>query len=73
MRAARVVFGIAVEHRHGALDDDRAGVELRGHEMHGDAAHLHAVRERLLLGVKPGKRRQERRMDVDDGVWETPR
>ena len=31
---------VVLEHRHGALQDDRTRVELRRHEMHGDAADL---------------------------------
>ena len=35
-------------------------------EVHGHAAHLDAVLERLTLRVEAGKRRQQRRMDVQD-------
>ncbi len=40
-----------------ACSDDRAAIELRGHEMHGRAADAHAVLERLPLRVEARKRR----------------
>jgi hypothetical protein len=63
-------FGVALQHRHGALNDDRAGVELGGHEVHGDATHLHTVRERLPLRVQSGERGKQRGVDVHDCVGE---
>ena len=62
------VHGVGVEHRHGGLEDDRAGVEIAVHEMHGGAADAHAVRERLVLRVEPGERGQKRRVDVHDAI-----
>ena len=49
-----------------ACSDDRPAVEFGVDEMHGRAAHAHAVLERLPLRVEAGKRRQQRRMDVQD-------
>ena len=37
-------------------------------EVHGGAGDAHAVLERLPLRVEAGKRRQQRRMDVEDAV-----
>ena len=54
------------EHRHRSLNDDRAVVELGGHEMHGAAVHAHAGLERAAVRVQPGKSRQQRRMDVEE-------
>ena len=56
--------------RHSALNDDRTCVEVRRDEVHGHAARLDAVIERLLLRVKTGKRRQQRRVDVENRVRE---
>ena len=50
------------------LHDDRTRIELAGDEVHGRAGDLHAVLERLLLGIDAGERRQQRRMDVEHGV-----
>ena len=55
------------------LHDDRAGIELAGDEVHGRAGDLHAVRERLVLRIDAGERRQQRRMDVEDRRWGTRR
>ena len=51
-----------------ACSDDRPAIELGGHEMDGRAADAHAVLERLPLRVEPGKRRQQRRMNVEDAI-----
>ena len=64
------VLGVVVEHRHGALHDDGARVEFLGDQVHGHAAHLAPCVERLALGVEAGKRRQQRRVDVQDRVGE---
>ena len=50
-RLGRVVW----KHRHGRLPHDRPGVELRRHEVHGAAGHLHAVGQRLAGASTPGK------------------
>src|SRR5271165_2487500 len=62
------VIVVGVEHRHGLRQDDRSVVEVGNHEVHGTARHLHAVVERLLLRVKSRKRRQQRRVDVQDAI-----
>ena len=49
------------------------GVELGRHEVHRRAADLDAVLERLPLRVDARKRRQQRRMNVQDRAAETPR
>ena len=68
MRADSVATVSLVENRHAGLHDDRAGIELAGDEVHGRSGDLHAVPERLLLGIDAGERRQQRRMDVEHGV-----
>ena len=65
---AQRVGRISVEHRHRPLNDDRSAIELRRHQVHGHAADLDAVLERLALRVDARKRRQQRRVDVQDGV-----
>ena len=60
--------GVVVQHRHRRLQHDRPGVEIRVHQMHRRAGDAHAVLERLALRVEAGKRRQQRRMDVEDAI-----
>jgi hypothetical protein len=50
-------FGVIVEYRHGSLNHDRTRIQIVGNEIHRDAADFHAVRQRLMLRVKSGKRR----------------
>ena len=45
---------VIVLHRYGGLRDDRPGIELAVDEMHGRAAHLDAVSERLRCASTPG-------------------
>ena len=70
MRADKRLRGVALLDRHRRLHHDRAGVELRGHEVHRRARDLDAVRPRLVLGVESGEGRQQRRMHVQDRVGE---
>ena len=70
MRADRLSARIAVLDRHGRLQDDRPGIELGRHEVHGGARHLDAMRPRLKLGVEPRKGRQQRRVHVQDRIRE---
>ena len=70
IRADSVSTRVVVPHRDRRLQHDRPAVELAGHEVHGRAADLHAVLERLPLRVDAGERRQQRRMDVQDRVRE---
>ncbi|MBA7654549.1 hypothetical protein ES703_62429 [subsurface metagenome] len=59
-------FGrIVVAHRHGTLHHDRTGISLRDHEMHRRTGNLHAGLQRLAVRIEPGKRRQQRGMDVE--------
>ena len=48
---------------------DRAGVEVARDEVDRRARKAHAVLERLTLRVDAGECRQQRRVDVEDGVW----
>src|SRR5579875_3586183 len=47
------------------LQDHRSGVDALIDEVHGDPEHLHPVGERLLDRPQAGKRRQQRRVQVD--------
>ena len=73
MRADKRLRRVVVAHRHGGLQHDGTAVELRGDQVHGCARDLDAVLERLPLRVDAGKRRQERRVHVEDARRETPR
>src|SRR5687767_9404470 len=55
-------------HAHRRLDHDRPVVELRSDEMHRAAMHLDAGLKRALVRVQSGKRRQERRMNVEQAL-----
>ena len=48
------------------LPDDRALVEIGGHEVGGRPGELHAPLPRLVVGLGPLEPRQERVVDVDD-------
>ena len=61
---------VIVQHRHDRLTNNGAGVHACVHEMHRATRHLHAVIQRLLPRLQPGKTRQQRRMDVDDAALE---
>ena len=68
IRSRERLRGVGGQHRHGGLQDDRAGVEIGGDEMNGGAADLRAVVDGLPLRVDARKRGQERRVDVDHAV-----
>ena len=58
-----IVAGLDV---HARLNDGRAAVEFRRHEMHGRAVRRIVGRERLAMSVQAGILGQQRRMDVED-------
>lgn len=62
-----VVFG---QHGNRALRDDYAMIEVFIDEMNGAAADLNTVFERLPLRVETWKCRQQRRMNVQNPIWE---
>ena len=62
-------FGVVVRmHRHDRLDDDRAVVHRRPDEVDGAAGEARAVGDHPLVHVQAAKRRQQRRVDVDQPV-----
>src|ERR1700738_316131 len=61
---------IGVEHRHDALQNDDAVVEVLIHEVARAAGHPDAVVEGLLLRIEPWESGQKRGVDVEDAVWE---
>ena len=56
---------ILVQHRHGGLRHDRAGVHFRRNEMHRRAVKLHAIGQRALMGVQAAIGGQEGRVDIE--------
>ena len=67
-------FGrVLIQHRHCLLADDWARVHARIHEMDGAAGHLDSVLQRLPPGFQAGKRRQERRVNVNRPPCESPK
>src|SRR6516164_1093615 len=64
------VLIVAIEHWNHRLKDDRPRIEILIDEMHGASRELHAVLERLSLRLEPGKSRQERRVYIQNPLWE---
>ena len=62
--------GVIVQHWHSLLADDRSGIHAGIHEMHRATRHANPMRERLFPCLQSGKRRQQRRMDIDDAIFE---
>src|SRR6059058_1427928 len=61
-------FRVVVFHRNDGLHDDGARVEVFVHEMHGAAGEFHPVFQRLALRFEARKRRQQRRMNIQDAI-----
>lgn len=61
----QAINGIPFNHRHGTLGDDWTTIERLIHKVHGASTHLHAVCERLALGVEPRERRQETGVNIE--------
>src|SRR5271166_1043290 len=59
---------VAFEDRNRLLQHNHAVVELLIHKMHRAPGHLYAVSKSLLLRIQTGKRRQERRMNIQDAL-----
>lgn len=62
--------GVIVQHWHSLLADDRSGIHAGIHKMHRATRHANPMRERLFPCLQSGKRRQQRRMDIDDAIFE---
>ena len=60
---------VLVFYRDAGLQDDRAGVEIFVHEMHGAAGKFRAVFQGLALRFEAGKGGQQRRMNIQDAIW----
>jgi hypothetical protein len=58
----------AMIHPHDILLDDRALVEIRGHEVRRRADDLHAPLVRLVVGLRALETREEGVVDVDDAA-----
>ena len=56
---------IAVTHMHRGLFDDRAGIELFGDVMGSSADQLDPPLPSAVIGLRPGKGRQKRMVNVD--------
>ena len=59
---------VLVFDRDEGLHDDRAGVEIFVHEVHGAAGKFHAVFEGLALRFEAGKGGQQRGMNIQDAI-----
>ena len=56
---------IAVQNRHHALRNDWAVIQFRRHKMNGTACHAAAFLNRPPMRVQAGKRRQQRRVNIN--------
>src|SRR5260221_111949 len=65
---AESFFGVAVFDRNHRLHDDWAGIEIFVDEMHGAAGEFYPVVEGLPLRFQPGKRRKQRRMNIQNAL-----
>ena len=65
IRAERLSTRVALPDLDGLLEDDRARVHLRDHEVHRAARRPSRRSQGLLLRVEPRERRKERRVDVE--------
>jgi hypothetical protein len=61
-------FRVLIEHGHCSLQNDRAGVEIFVDEVDGATGEFYAIFEGLALGFEAGKRRQQRRMNIQDAI-----
>src|SRR5207249_2900287 len=59
---------IVIQNRNHSLVDDWAIVQRAGYEVNRAAAEFYSVLQRLFLDLEPGKRRQQRRMNIQDTV-----
>ena len=62
-------FIVAIEHRHGSLDDDRAMIQLGRDEMHRATVDPHTFFKRPLMRVQTGEGWQQRRVDVEQATF----
>ena len=56
---------IVLEYWNSALRDDLTTIKRLVDEVHSAASHFHTMFERLSLRIKPGKRRQQTRVNVE--------
>jgi uncharacterized protein YceH (UPF0502 family) len=59
------VCGVTGQHRHHGLRQNSAMVQLRRHLVHRRARHLAPCVNGALVGMHAGKRRQQRRVDIE--------
>jgi hypothetical protein len=68
--ARQGLHGITIQNRNDSLGHDGTSVEDVVHQVDGTATDPHAVIQRLFLRFQTGKCRQQRRMNVQNAVWE---
>ena len=61
--------GVIIEHGHGLLADNRAGIDSGIHEVNGAAGDFNAGIKRLFPGFESGKSGKQRRMNVNDSAF----
>ena len=68
-RRQRVVR-IVVAHLDRCLSQNRSAIDFVGDEVHRAARHAHPMTQRLADRIEPGKRRQQRGVDIEHTVGE---
>src|SRR6266404_8071986 len=66
---AERLLRVPIFHRDDGLQDDRAGIEIFVHEVDRATGKFYAVFERLALRFQARKRRQQRRVNIQNAVW----
>src|ERR1700691_5071384 len=63
---AESVLIVRIKHSNSLLHNDRPMIKLFIHEMHSAAGNLDSISESLLLRLQSRKRRQQRRMNIEN-------
>jgi hypothetical protein len=61
---------ITLQNRDDGLKDDGTAIQRLIHKVHRAAAEFHSMFESLILDIQSRKRRQKRRVNVQDGMGE---
>src|SRR6266540_28365 len=61
-------LSVVIQHRNHALPDDWATIESLINKVNGTTGPLDAVFQHLAMGIKPRKRRQQTRMNIQNAA-----
>jgi len=60
---------VALQYRNSFLHHDHSMVQAFIHKVNSAPRQLHSIGKCLLLRVQSRKRRQQRRMNIQDSIW----